>query len=64
MQGPRNKALANFMCLANVDEQWWVTCFCGLKQLLELPVTLENVTLKRPSLNDTFLQLTGRDLRE
>jgi len=25
---------------------------------------VENVTLKRPSLNDVFLQLTGRDLRE
>ncbi len=36
----------------------------GLKQLLTLPVQLENVTLKRPSLNDTFLKLTGRDLRE
>lgn len=35
-----------------------------LKQLLALPVHLENVTLKRPSLNDTFLQLTGRELRE
>jgi ABC-2 type transport system ATP-binding protein len=35
-----------------------------LKDLLQLPVRLENVTLKRPSLNDVFLQLTGRDLRE
>jgi len=35
-----------------------------LKQLLSLPVQLENVTLKRPSLNDAFLTLTGRDLRE
>jgi ABC-2 type transport system ATP-binding protein len=35
-----------------------------LKDLLELPVRVENVTLKRPSLNDVFLQLTGRDLRE
>jgi ABC-2 type transport system ATP-binding protein len=35
-----------------------------LKELLGLPVHLENVTLKRPSLNDVFLQLTGRDLRE
>jgi ABC-2 type transport system ATP-binding protein len=35
-----------------------------LKQLLALPVQLENVTLKRPSLNDVFLQLTGRELRE
>ena len=36
----------------------------GLKKLLALPVRLENVTIKRPSLNDTFLKLTGRDLRE
>ncbi len=35
-----------------------------LKQLLALPVRVENVTLKRPSLNDVFLQLTGRELRE
>ena len=35
-----------------------------LRDLLALPVTVENVTLKRPSLNDVFLQLTGRDLRE
>jgi hypothetical protein len=35
-----------------------------LKDLLGLPVHVENVTLKRPSLNDVFLQLTGRDLRE
>ena len=35
-----------------------------LKQLLALPIQLENVTLKRPSLNDVFLQLTGRELRE
>jgi len=36
-------------------------CF---KELLNLPVPVENVTLKRPSLNDVFLQLTGRELRE
>jgi ABC-2 type transport system ATP-binding protein len=35
-----------------------------LKALLDLPLQVENVTLKRPSLNDVFLQLTGRDLRE
>ena len=35
-----------------------------LKDLLALPVRVENVMLKRPSLNDVFLQLTGRDLRE
>jgi len=40
-------------------------CCCGvgnsnpadcLKALLALPVRVENVTLKRPSLNDVFLQ--------
>ncbi len=35
-----------------------------LRELLELPVRVDNVTLKRPSLNDVFLQLTGRALRE
>ena len=35
-----------------------------LRELLALPVRPENVTLKRPSLNDVFLQLTGRNLRE
>jgi ABC-2 type transport system ATP-binding protein len=35
-----------------------------LKDLLGLPLRVENVTLKRPSLNDVFLQLTGRQLRE
>lgn len=35
-----------------------------LRDLLHLPVHVENVTLKKPSLNDVFLQLTGRELRE
>jgi ABC-2 type transport system ATP-binding protein len=35
-----------------------------LRDLLALPVHLENVMLKRPTLNDVFLQLTGRNLRE
>ncbi|MDB6039905.1 MAG: Daunorubicin/doxorubicin resistance ATP-binding protein DrrA [Verrucomicrobiales bacterium] len=35
-----------------------------LRDLLQLPVQAENVMLKRPSLNDVFLQLTGRELRE
>ena len=35
-----------------------------LKALLALPIHLQNVSLKRPSLNDVFLQLTGRQLRE
>ena len=36
----------------------------ALKQLLAVPVQVENVMVKRPSLNDVFLQLTGRELRE
>jgi ABC-2 type transport system ATP-binding protein len=35
-----------------------------LRDLLALPIHVENVMVKRPSLNDVFLQLTGRDLRE
>jgi ABC-2 type transport system ATP-binding protein len=35
-----------------------------LKALLNLPVPVRNVTLKRPTLNEVFLQLTGRELRE
>ncbi len=35
-----------------------------LKELLALPVRPTNVSLKKPSLNDVFLQLTGRQLRE
>jgi ABC-2 type transport system ATP-binding protein len=36
----------------------------SLRALLQMPVRAENVMLKRPSLNDVFLQLTGRELRE
>lgn len=36
----------------------------SLKDLLNIPVELENVTFKKPSLNDVFIQLTGRELRE
>ncbi len=35
-----------------------------LKTLLDLPIAPDNVTLKKPSLNDVFIQLTGRGLRE
>lgn len=35
-----------------------------LRDLLNLPAQIHNVTLKRPNLNDVFLQLTGRELRE
>ncbi len=36
----------------------------ALKELLGLPLQVQNVTIKKPSLNDTFLALTGRALRE
>lgn len=36
----------------------------GLKALFALPIAIENVALKRPTLNELFLQLTGRALRE
>ena len=59
-----------FRCLQRTDRQW-VVASVGLRDpsdclrdLLSLPLTLENVTLKKPSLNDVFLQLTGRGLRE
>ena len=35
-----------------------------LKQLLDIPVPVDNATVKKPNLNDVFLQLTGRELRE
>ena len=35
-----------------------------LRELLNLPVKVQNVTLKRPNLSDVFLKLTGRQLRE
>ncbi len=35
-----------------------------LKDLLDIPIKTENVTFKKPSLNDVFIQLTGRELRE
>ncbi len=35
-----------------------------LKELLDLPIQVDNATVKKPNLNDVFLQLTGRELRE
>ena len=36
----------------------------SLAALLNMPGHFENITLKKPSLNDVFIRLTGRDLRE
>ena len=59
-----------FRVLQHTDRQLVVAAIAArdpadcLRELLALPVRAENVTLKRPSLNDVFLQLTGRELRE
>jgi ABC-2 type transport system ATP-binding protein len=59
-----------FTLLQRSDDHWLVAANrerhpadC-LRALLELPVRPDNVTLKKPSLNDVFLQFTGRELRE
>jgi ABC-2 type transport system ATP-binding protein len=62
--------LERFRILQRSDAQWTVATEDrfdpaeSLKILISLPVTLDNVTLKRPSLNDIFLQFTGRALRD
>lgn len=59
-----------FRLLQRTDRQWMVAArdrrepADDLRDLLSLPVRVENVLLKRPSLNELFLQLTGRELRE
>lgn len=35
-----------------------------LRDLLNLPISFGNISLKNPTLNEVFLNLTGRDLRE
>ena len=35
-----------------------------IRELLDIPVQLENAMVKKPGLTDVFLQLTGRELRE
>ncbi|MFT4588809.1 MAG: ABC-2 type transport system ATP-binding protein [Candidatus Binatia bacterium] len=54
-----------------VNERQWIVSSTteshpseSLKALLDLPIPIDNVTFKKPNLNDVFLQLTGRDLRE
>jgi ABC-2 type transport system ATP-binding protein len=60
----------DFKLLQSAADQWLVVAKTErhpadcLRALIELPVRPSNVTLKKPSLNDVFLQLTGRALRE
>lgn len=59
-----------FRIIQHVDRQLAVAATNGqtppdaIRALLALPVRIDNVTLKRPTLNDVFLHLTGRELRE
>ena len=60
----------SFRILKRTDEQLTVSSLkdshpsVSLKILLDIPVKLENVTYKKPSLNDVFIELTGYELRE
>jgi len=60
----------HFRVIQQTDRQFTVASITGrhpsecLRDLLSLNLDIENVTLKKPSLNDVFLQLTGRELRE
>jgi len=62
--------LDRFRVLQRSPSQWLVAAVGArdpsdcLRDLLNLPVRIGNVTIKRPNLNDVFLQLTGRQLRE
>ncbi|TWU31345.1 ABC transporter ATP-binding protein [Novipirellula artificiosorum] len=49
------------LILASVDERHPSDC---LRELLDIPVRVDNAMVKKPNLNDVFLQLTGRELRE
>ncbi len=59
-----------FRVLQHNDRQIAVAAIQGqtppdaIRALLALPVRIDNVALKRPTLNDVFLHLTGRELRE
>lgn len=66
----RDCFLSRFRIIHQGEKQLVVAAIDGrpptecLKDLLNLPVTIENAMIKKPNLNDVFLQLTGRELRE
>jgi ABC-2 type transport system ATP-binding protein len=68
--GDSSEFQSRFKLIRQTDHQMTVSSITDrhpsecLKDLLALNLDIENVTLKRPSLNDVFLQLTGRELRE
>ncbi len=49
------------LVVASTDQRHPSEC---LRELLDIPIQLDNATIKKPNLNDVFLQLTGRELRE
>ncbi|NBD38326.1 MAG: ATP-binding cassette domain-containing protein [Verrucomicrobia bacterium] len=49
------------LTVASIEDRNPADC---LRELLDLPVRFGNISLKNPTLNEVFLNLTGRDLRE
>jgi ABC-2 type transport system ATP-binding protein len=49
------------LTVASIEERNPADC---LRDLLNLPFSFGNISLKKPTLNEVFLNLTGRDLRE
>lgn len=49
------------LIVSSTDERHASEC---LRDLLDIPIQVDNAMVKKPSLNDVFLQLTGRELRE
>jgi len=47
--------------IASIEDKHPSDC---LRELLKVPVKLDNISVKKPTLNEVFLKLTGRDLRE
>ena len=49
------------LTVASIDDRHSSDC---IRELLDIPVPLDNAMVKKPRLTDVFLQLTGRELRE
>ncbi|WP_146399081.1 ABC transporter ATP-binding protein [Planctomycetes bacterium CA13] len=49
------------LVVASIGERHPSDC---LRELLDIPIQVDNAMVKKPNLSDVFLQLTGRELRE
>jgi len=62
--------LKKFKIIQSSDEQITIASIEDLhpsdclRELLKLSVKFDNISVKKPTLNEVFLKLTGRDLRE